>query len=302
MQVSSKQARSITYGAFGALVLVWGSFPVAAKIGVEHAPPLLLSGVRFMLAFAIMASVALIRRTRLRLSWRHHCQVFVISTLMTGIPGSIFFVSAPYAPVSILTVMWSTTPIFTALFTARETGEARGWRLILSLGVGLLGVLIVLLDRLPFLTGGALFASGGPALVGELAVLASSVIYALGMRAAKHSTPEMPVAVLTTWQLFYSGLFLLTMSVLFERGQGLPLNLATIGVLLYLVIFCSCITFLLTFWLIRRIGAIRTAYVDFITPGVTLILSYFLLGEDLAPTKIAGLILVVLGVLLVNKN
>ncbi len=300
MHATRKQARIVILCAFLALVFVWGSFPVAAKIGVEHAPPLLLSGVRFLLAFVIMAGAALLQRKRLRIPWRSHLQVFSISTLMVGIPGSIFFAAAPYAPVSILTVMWSTTPIFTALFTMRETGEVRGWRLILSLCIGLLGVLIVLLGRLPFLPGTALFAGGTPALVSELAVLASAVIYGLGIRAAKRGNPEMPVVVLTTWQLFYSSVFLLAMSLVFEPGQGLPFDLPTVGVLLYLVIFCSCITFLLTFWLIRRIGAIRTAYADFITPGVTLILSYILLGEDLALTKIAGLILVILGVFLVE--
>ncbi len=301
MQPTRKQARLVTILGFSATILMWGSFPVAAKFGVEHAPPLLLSTVRFLLAFVLMACLAFFQRKRLRLPWRQHRQVLILSILMVGIPGSIFFSAVPYAPVGVLTVMWSTTPLFTALFTMRESGEVHGWRLPVSLGVGLLGVLIVLLGRLPFLPGTTLFASGGVALVSELAVLGSSAVYGLGIRAAKHSSPEMPVVVLTTWQLFYSGLFMLLMSQIFEHGQGLPLDPVTLGALLYLVIFCSCITFLLTFWLIRRLGAIRTAYADFISPGVTLILSYFLLGEDLSPAKIAGLVLVILGVLLVVK-
>ncbi len=300
MQATGRQTRFITLLGFGATVLIWGSFPVAAKFGVEHAPPLLLSAVRFLLAFVVMVGIAVSQRKSLRLSWREHGQVLVISTLMVGIPGSIFFAAAPYAPVGVLTIMWSTTPLFTALFTARETGEVRGWRLLVSLGIGLLGVLIVLLGRLPFLPGATLFASSEPALVGELAVLASSVIYGLGMRAAKR--PQMPVLVLTTWQILYSGLFMLAMSQIFERGQTLPLDPTTLGALLYLVIFCSCATFLLTFWLIRRLGAIRTAYIDFLTPGVTLILSFFLLNEDLSLAKVAGLVLVILGVVLVIKK
>lgn len=300
MQATRKQARTITLCAFLTLVLVWGSFPVAAKIGVEHAPPLLLSGVRFFLAFVIMAGIALFQRKRLRLPWRQHLQILSISTLMVGIPGSIFFAAAPYAPVSILTIMWATTPIFAALFTAREVGELRGWRLLLSLCTGLLGTLLVLSGRLPFTPGPALFADSGLALAGELAVLASAVVYGLGIRAARRGNPDIPVVVLTTWQLLYSGLFLFATSLIFEPGQDLPFDLPTVGTLLYLVLFCSCLTFLLTFWLIRRIGAIRTAYADFLTPGVTVILSYALLGESLAPTKLAGLALVLLGVFLVE--
>lgn len=300
MQATRKQARLSTALGFLAMILLWGSFPVAAKFGVEHAPPLLLSGMRFMLAFGIMACVALFQRKSLHVPWRHHLQILMLSILMVGIPGSIFFSAAPYAPVGVLTVMWSTTPLFTALFTARETNEVHGWRLPLSLGIGLLGALVVLLGRLPFGPAAALFSSSGPALVGELAVLGSSVIYGFGIRVAKHSSPEMPVVVLTTWQLFYSGLFMLTMSQIFEYGQSFPSDTVTLGALLYLAIFCSCLTFLLTFWLIRRLGAIRTAYADFITPGVTLVLSYFLLGEELSLAKVAGLALVILGVILVE--
>lgn len=302
MLATQRRDRFMISIAFVFMILVWGSFPVAAKLGVEHAPPLLLSAVRFLLAFVVMLGIAILQRKRLGISWRHHLQVLIISTLMVGIPGSIFFAATPYAPVGVLTVMWSTTPIFTALFTVREAGEVHGWRLALSLCVGLLGVLIVLLGRLPFLPGTILFSGRGPALIGELAVLASSVIYGLGIRAARRSNPDMPVVVLTTWQLFYSGLFLLAMSLIFERDQGLPFDPLTIGVLFYLVIFCSCITFLLTFWLIRRIGAIRTAYADFITPGVTLILSYFIVGEELTLAKFAGLALVILGVVLVQMQ
>jgi drug/metabolite transporter (DMT)-like permease len=223
---------------------------------------------------------------------------------MVGIPGSIFFAATPYAPVGVLTVMWSTTPIFTSIFTVRDAGEVHGWKLVSSLSIGLLGILIVLLGHIPFLPGSnsgtQLFASSGSTLTAELAVLGSAIIYGLGMRMAKHSSPDIPVMVLTTWQLFYSGVFLLAMSLLFERDYPLDPTLTTFGALLYLAIFCSCISFFLTFWLIRHIGAIRTAYGDFIIPGVTLVLSFFLLGESLTPAKIIGLALVILGVVLVE--
>jgi drug/metabolite transporter (DMT)-like permease len=202
--------------------------------------------------------------------------------------------------------MWSVTPIFTALFTMREAGEVQGWKRLVSLTLGLAGALIVLLGHIPFLPGSVaspqLFSGGGPALTAELAVLGSAVIYGFGIRMAKHSNPEMPVMVLTTWQLFYCGIFLLGMTFVFERGYVFHPTMITLGALFYLTIFCSCISFFLTFWLIRRIGAIRTAYADFIIPGVTLILSYFLLSESLTITKFLGLALVIMGVILIQMT
>ena len=224
---------------------------------------------------------------------------------MVGIPSSIFFAAAPYAPVSVLTIMWSTTPIFTALFAMRDTGEVGGWKLLVSLLIGPCGVLIVLLGRIPLLpgsgSGGALFFTGrSVAVIAEVAVLASASIYGYGIRMARRNSPDIPVTVMTAWQIFYCALFLLALSLVFERGAAFQPTALTFGALFYLAIFCSCISFFLTFWLIRRIGAIRTAYSDFIIPGVTLILSYLFVSESLTIAKVIGMALVILGVVLVQ--
>lgn len=304
MKIPHRNAGLLILFNYCVMVLIWGSFPVAARFGVEHAPPLLISGMRFSLAFIIMAPLAILQRNKLLIPLKQHVQVFLISLLMVAIPSSIFFISTQYAPVGVLTIMWSVTPIFTALFTMREAGEVQGWRLIASLALGLSGALIVLLGHIPLLPGSTagsqLFSGDKPALLAEMAVLGSTVIYGFGIRTAKHSNHEMPVMVLTTWQLFYCGIFLLVMTLLFERGYAFHPTLITFGALFYLAIFCSCISFFLMFWLIRRIGAIRTAYADFIIPGITLILSYFLLGESLTVAKWIGLALVILGVILVE--
>lgn len=298
------RARLATLLGFLALILVWGSFPVAAKIGVENAPPLLLSGARFCLAFVIMAAIMLMRRKSLRITARQHLQICGVSLCMVGIPSSIFFASAPYAPVGVLTLMWSMSPIFTALFNLGGYGELRGWRLPVSLCVGAIGVLIVLLGHIPFVSGsahdGLSFAASGPAMIAELAVLGSSAIYGLGLFLAKRSAPALPVMTMTTWQMFYSGVFIVLVGLVVEHGMSIQPNWIALSDLLYLAVFCGCITFLLTFWLIRRIGAIRIAYTDFIIPGITLVLSYFILGESLTLAKLCGLVLVTLSVILVG--
>ncbi len=286
------------------MVLIWGSFPVVAKIGSEQVPPLFLSSMRFLLAFCLMAPLVLIQRKKLWISRRHHLQIFLISLFMVGIPASLFFASIPYAPVGVLTLMWSTTPIFTAIFNLNGAGEARGWRLLASLAIGTLGIVIVLVGHIPFWPGNAdnsfALASSGLTLLAEVAVLASSVVYGFGMRLAKGSSPDVPVTVLTAWQVFYSGAFTALMGLIFERNYPFQPSWTGLAALLYLAVFCSCITFFLMFWLIRRIGAIRTAYSDFIIPGVTLALSYFFLGESITLAKVGGFLLVMLGCVLVE--
>lgn len=296
--------RSITPLGFILMVLLWGSFPVAAKIGTEHVPPLLLSSARFLLASGLMTLIVFIQRKKLWITRRQHWQVFLVSLFMVGIPASLFFASLPYAPVGVLTLMWATTPIFTAIFNVRGAGEVRGWRLLASLLIGAVGIVIVLMGRVPFWPGNTdnafAFASGGAALVSELTVLGSAVVYGFGMRLAKYSSPDVPVTIFTMWQVFYSGAFIGLLGLIFEWNSPFQPDWTSLGMLLYLAIFCSCLTFFLMFWLIRRIGAIRTAYADFIIPGVTLALSYFMLGESVTLAKTGGFVLVMLGCVLVE--
>lgn len=304
METTQRGARLVSLLGFVLLVLIWGSFPVAAKLGEQNAPPLLFFSARFLIATGLMALMARMQRKKLRITRRQHLHICVVSLFLVGIPAAIFSVSIPYAPAGVLTLMWATSPIFTSLFNVGGAGEVRGWRLFASLVIGAFGILIVLLGHIPFWPGTAgasvAFASSGPALIAELAVLASCIAYGLGMRLAKRDSSEVPVVVFTTWQLFYCGVFIGIMGLIFERGYVFTPTWTTLGALLYVAIFCSCISFFLMFWLIRRIGAIRTSYSDFIIPGVTLILSALLLGESLTLAKIGGFVLVILGCFLVE--
>lgn len=295
-------ARFITLLGLIAMVLIWGSFPIAAKLGAQSVPPLFLSSVRFLLASVLMMALLWTQRQKMRLTLRQHLQIVLIALLMIGIPSSIFFAAVPYAPAGTLTVMWAPTPIFTALFTMGSSDEVRGWRLSVSLLIGALGVLLVMLGYIPFWPGAPSLLAGGSnvALIAELAVFASSAVYGLGMRVTKRYNLSVPVTVLTTWQMCYSGIFMALMGLLFERDYAFHPTWLTLGSVLYLAVFCSCIGFFLLFWLIRRIGAIRTSYTDFVIPGVTLVLSALFLNESMTVAKIIGFALVMLGCVLVQ--
>src|ERR1700726_673647 len=89
MVKTQRDPRLVSLLGFVTMVLIWGSFPVVAKIGVAYAPPLLLSGMRFCIAFCVMAAIAIAQRKRLAMTRKQHVQVFMISLLMVSIPSSI---------------------------------------------------------------------------------------------------------------------------------------------------------------------------------------------------------------------
>jgi drug/metabolite transporter (DMT)-like permease len=278
---------------FGLMTFIWGSFPIAVKLGVNGVPPFLLAGARFSLAGVLMFALLLIRREHLLLPRQRLPGVVLMAFLIIGVPGACFFWAVQYAPAGTLSTIWATSPIFTALVNIRARNEARGWQIALSMGVGLLGVALVFIDKLGIGEGQALIAEG--------IVLFSAVFYGVGMRIAK-STADLPLLPLTAWELLLGGLILSTASLLFERGQPVHWTVENVGILLYLAIIAACITYILTFWLIKHIGAIRTTYNSFLVPGISLMLANLLLGEPITLPKLAGMALVVGGLALVVKG
>src|SRR5579885_2545933 len=122
------------------------------------------------------------------------------------------------------------------------------------------------------------------------------------MRVAKRAADDLPLLPLTAWELLLGGSILLTASFLFERDQPVHWSVLNASILLYLALMAGCVTFALTFWLITRIGTIRTTYNSFLVPGMALVLARLLLGEAITLPKLAGMALVVGGLALVARG
>lgn len=300
---------SIITGFF-LLVIFWGLFPIAMKLGVQDAPPFFLSSLRLGIATCIMSTISKWKvRSAHKLTWRHHRQMFCIGLLIAGVPTGVFALAAQHAPAGTLSVLWATLPIFTALFAPRNAHEVRGWRLIVSMLIGAIGVFVVLTGYCPLLPGphsvninDFLLPRHNLAGIGELLVLGSAMLSALAIHLARRCLAEIPVTQLTTWQVFYGCLFLILMSLIFEHNQWSHITWRALGIVFYAGIICGCGCNLLTFWLVRRIGAVRTAYSDFIVPAVTLVLSHFLLSESITIVKLGGLVLVLLGASIIARG
>jgi drug/metabolite transporter (DMT)-like permease len=63
----------------------------------------------------------------------------------------------------------------------------------------------------------------------------------------------------------------------------------------------SGLAYLLYFWLLRRLGAVRASSVTFLIPGFGLIWGAVFLDETITPIVLTGLALVVISSLLVQR-
>lgn len=277
---------------FAALCAIWGEFPVATKVGITNQPPMLVVGMRFTLAGLLLGAIIRARGGRVWLERGDIPIVTFISMTIVGIPATAFFLGAQYAQVSVLTLVWSVQPIFLSLLNIGNESEGQSPLTAAGMVAGFAGVTLVIL-------GGSGVRMSGAALAAELAVAASALLYSLGFQQVRRSVATGDLLVLTAWQLFLAGVLNFVLSLIFEHRMPSQPTPETLSAFAFLVIFCSCVAYGLTNWLVRHMGTVRTGYNALLTPVITVLLAAPQLGEPITAKKLLGLALVVFGMLLV---
>jgi drug/metabolite transporter (DMT)-like permease len=97
-----------------------------------------------------------------------------------------------------------------------------------------------------------------------------------------------------------SALVLLPLAVLFEP-MHIEWTLPFVFALTWLTLVLSIGAIGLLYWLIRRGRATQVSSLFYLTPPVTALLAYACFGETLTPLAIAGMVIAVTGVSMVNR-
>ena len=71
--------------------------------------------------------------------------------------------------------------------------------------------------------------------------------------------------------------------------------------IIMLAVFCSTLAFIFYILAVKRIGVAKSSVFTNLIPIITALISYFLLDEKFTPLKIAGIIIVILGLVLTQR-
>lgn len=246
-------------------------------------PPLFFAGLRFAVIAAILIPfVGQIRRAEI-------LPIFLISCFMGGVNFAGAFVGLSHSPAGIAGVANQLWTPFTLMLAWPMLGEKPSVRMMLGVGIALVGVALPIVD---------------PALavpvIPMLFVIGSALGLAIGNVLAKKFGPFDPVK-LFAWMSFFTAFQLLGLSLIAEGGQIEALQSASTSEWLafsFTVMLGGIAAFIAWFWLIARFSMARVA-------PYALLQSFFAIGagvafrhEPITPMLIVGAIVCVLGVAL----
>jgi drug/metabolite transporter (DMT)-like permease len=286
---------ALAAGAPWLFVLLWSTGFIGARLGLPFIEPFTFLGIRFAIAASLLGLIALALRSPWPRSRAQVGQIAITGLLLhAGYLGGVFFAVDRGMTAGLAALIVSLQPVLTAVVAGRALGERVSGRQWAGLILGLLGVSLVVGEKL-FLPGANLPVVTAATLTACLIALLSTTA---GTLYQKRFGGQMPLLAGTALQYVAAGALMLPLALLFET-RAVVWAPQLLFAMAWLVLVLSLGAILLLMLLLRLNSASRVASLFYLVPPATAVEAYLIFGERLGPLALLGLLIASAGVALV---
>ncbi len=278
-----------------ATVVVWGCTGRVIAVGAPHSEPLTLTTLRAVPAAILLLAALPFLRCHLprRLDlwvWTAVSGLLMVTVFLAGFTEAVVRAGPGNA-----IVLASTTPFFVVILGWFVAGERISWQGLGGLVIGFLGVVLVVSSQL----GG----DQDDLAVGMAFALAAAMGWAAGTFVVKELVvrhPEVDLVGVTAGQYLVGGAALLVLSTSFEGFGGTEWSSGELWVSVAFVSIVGCaLATIAYFAALRRLSATTATAWSFLSPVVAVLLE-IALGNMPRPVVLAGMVVTIAGVAIVN--
>ena len=282
------------YIAYFNVCIFWGTGCLVGKIGLGSLNLSVYAFWRCLLAGLLMLFISIIFKMQFPKKFSEWKIIANIGVLMNFLTIGFVAFGNKYADSSIVTLVLATVPIFTTIIQCfilkMYSIKIKG---IMGLIGGFIGLIIIL-----FYGTSKVNAD----LTGVICAMLGAISWSIGSVYSKVKPVEGPV-------LPQAAVEFLLAAVLFLIAGNLTNDFVTDGITLkslfpalYLAIFDSLIGFTSYIYLLKIWKPSKVATYAYINPIVALVLGFAILGEAITAGKIAGMIIIMISVILIQKD
>ena len=269
--------------------LAWSGSWITGKLAVAGAPPLEISTARFVIAAVVLAAIAL--ATRADLGRGSLWPIALAGFLGYSAYNAFVFVGLTMAPAADGALIVPTTiPVLTAL-AATFIGERLTTMKVAGFALASIGVALVIA------AGQTADEISNRRLFGDVLMVLGAVCWAaytvLGTIAMRTRSPLAVVTIAAP----IGALCLVPLGFL-EHGYAdvTAWSLSVWLNVLYLALIGSVASFILFYWVVRRVGAGVAAMTSYLVPVLTLAMAVVLLGDRPQALQLVGGVVILAGV------
>ena len=264
---------------------IWGFNFVVIRLGLGSVPPLLLAALRFVVAALPVVFFARPNVPPMRM-------IAVGMTLFVGQFAFLFPAMKLGMPPGLASVTLQSQAFLTILFAALALGERPRPRQLAGAGVAALGLLTI-----------ATTVGGDFTVVGLGLTLASAASWAVG-NVLMRGTNKVDMFPMMVWLSLVPPIPLFALSLVFEGWPAIVsgvtgMGLVGAGSVLYLALLATLVGFGLWGFLLKNHPASTVAPFSLLVPLFGTLSSWLVLGETFSPLRVAGMGLILLGLVVI---
>jgi probable blue pigment (indigoidine) exporter len=278
------------------LSVIWGTAFLFISLGLRDFSPILFAALRFDIAGPVLLLLAFLWTGKDAIPHGRAQWSAILAASLLNILGyhALLYWGQGQTTAAIASVIVGLNPILATVFSRVLLKNERVGALgALGLGLGLSGIAL-----LEALKGGSLLDLKG---IGELAVAGAVACWALGAVVTRRIDHQLPAVTLTAWQMLVGAVLLHVAALSTEGGGRAAWTNASITSLLYLALLSSAFGYTLFFFLVQRMGPIRTTVVSTLTPISATLAGVLVLQDPVEPRMLIAFAMIVVSFALVTE-
>jgi drug/metabolite transporter (DMT)-like permease len=282
--------------AFTLVYILWGSTYLAIQISVEHLTPLLMGGLRFMVAGLLMLLARAAGGNRILVARREMLRLAIIGILLLITGNVVLGWAETYIPTGLAALFIAITPLwFLLLERMSHSADRLSRRGIAGIALGVAGVAILLW---PDISGHTTF--GMRQLFGSLLVMCSSFSWASGSVLTRRWHMTIDPFTASGWQMLIAGSISMVLAIVVGDLHRATWAASSLWAIAYLVVAGSLVGFTAYVWLLKNVPIAKVATYAYVNPIIALILGVVFHGEHFDRYMASGSVVVILSVILVT--
>ena len=292
--LDESKSPALAYIAFTALALIWGVSFLLIKLAVRDMSPevlLLFRSASGFLALAVILRV--IGRPLFGQGWRSRLGSFAIMAVTNAvIPWIAIAWGEEHISSGLASILNSTTTLWTAVLIYWVVPNERPSAInYVGVVIGFAGVVVLVYPDIAAhgITGSVL---------GALAVVLASLSYSVNALYQRRKMRDVSVFEISLGQLAASVLFAIPIAA--PTLLQLHVDWVSLGAVIALGAAGTGVAYLLYYYVMNSLGAVRAAGVTFLVPVTAVFWGVVLLHETLSLTVVVGMVVILASIVLTN--
>ena len=275
------------------LSIIWGSAFFNIKIATYSYEPFTLALVRVLFASIPLYLLCKLKKIKILAFSENWSSYALIGLCNIAIPFVLIAIGTAKINSYLAAILMSTTPLSGSILAHFFTKDEKlSYMKSLGVLIGFSGIILLFFDRVVINSENYLFV---------LITILGSTFYCIGGLLTLKLKNKVNENV-TTSTTFWSVIFLLPLSIIFESPWNANPTLDSTISLLYLGVVATGLAWLIRFRILTVNGLVFQTQVAYLIPIFGIIFGFFLMDEVITWKVLVSLVVILLGIYIFKKN